>query len=594
MSTESQMAAERINLVYRSSSSDGEKDVELPFRLLVMGPFSGDSQADYFDDQEVININNDNFSNVMVSMSPSVSLMLPDMLTESYSAGEDDVIEFNFAFKSIADFSPQKFIDQSETLSLLGTLRNDLLAIREKSTGDADLSTYLESLASDGLAAKFIAYMCEERPMTMDVLDECIIELDERMSDQLDLILHHADFREIESLWRSLYFLVERTRFDENCVIEILNISKTALQEDLEDAPELVKSQFYNTVYSKEFGQFGGKPYSCLLGNFRFGPGPSDIKLLQQIAAVASMAHAPFLAAPSPALFDVDSFSELVRLRDLAANFEQPRFVKWNSFRQSEDARYVGLVLPGFLLRPTYGESNEIGLFPYQERTSKNDKGLWGNAAFAFATRLLDSFATTRWCMNITGSEHGKVAGLHMQSSSSVATKEKKIPTEVLISDRRESELMRWGFIPLTVHKGEDNAAFYGASSVQALREFPNEEDGKKAALDFQLGSQLPYLYIVSRLSHYIKMMQREHIGSWKIGPEIEKELNNWVRQYVSDMDNPAPNVRVRRPLRDAKVEVKEVDGKSDWYMVSLKVIPHLKYMGAQFTLNEVGKLDKY
>ena len=589
MSTESQASAERINLVYRSSSPDGSRDVELPFRVLVLGNFSGCEEAEYFGEQQPININLDNFSIVMESLSPQIKLVAPDKLGEN----QDEVLSFSFVFKNIDDFNPRNLIEQCPELSSLAKLRQSLFDMRESSVSDESLSQYIKELGTESVAGRFVVSMGKDEPLTADILDYCITELDERMGDQLDEILHHADFRAIESIWRGLFFLIERTRFDENCIVEILNLSKTGLVEDLEDAPEIIQSQLYATIYSKEFGQFGGKPYSCFVGSYLFGPSTPDIWLLQQLASIAAMAHAPFIASPSPELFDVDSFSDLVRLRDLAANFEQPRFAKWTSFRQSEDARYVGLVLPGFLLRQPYGQSNPIRIFDYNERFSKKDRGLWGNPAFAFITRLLDSFAETRWCVNVVGSDYGKVSGLTMLGDVKGASREKKIPTEILISDRRETELIRWGFIPLTIHKGEDTAAFYGACSVQAPREFSDTEEGKAAALNFQLGAQLPYLLIVSRLSHYIKMMQREHIGSWKKSQEIELELNNWIKQYITDMDNPAANVRIRRPLRKAKIKVNEVEGKGDWYMISLSVMPHMKYMGSHFTLNENGKLEK-
>jgi type VI secretion system protein ImpC len=593
MSAESQASSERINLVYRSTSPDGSRDIELPFRLLILSNFTGDARAEILSDQEAMNINKDNFSKVLGALSPSITLAVPDKLSDQLDE-EPDSLSFNFTFKTLADFNPQSFMKSCPILSPLVELRQQLMNIREKELDETALNDYLSSVGEDSASVKFIREMCEGAAFTLDILDLCTAELEDRLGDQLDAILHHDSFRELESAWRSVAFLIERTNFDENCFVEILNISKNGIIEDLEDAPEVIRSQLYGMVYTKEFGQFGGKPYSCILGNYSFGPGSEDVWLLQQLASIAAMAHAPFIAAPSPELFDIDSFSDLPRLRDLASNFEQPRFAKWNSFRQSEDARYVGLALPGFSLRPAYGDGNEIGIFHYQERFGKHAKGLWGSAAFAFTTRLLHSFATTRWCMNVVGSEHGKVQDLGMLGEARVATREKKIPTEILISDRRESELVKWGFIPLTVHKGEDNAAFYGASSVQNIREFANSEEGKNAALNFQLGAQLPYLFIVSRLSHYIKMMQREHIGSWKKGREIEEELNKWIRQYVADMDNPAANVRIRRPLRQAEVKVNEVDGKKDWYMIQLRVMPHLKYMGSQFTLNETGKLDKY
>ncbi|MFT6156551.1 MAG: type VI secretion system protein ImpC, partial [Neolewinella sp.] len=239
-------------------------------------------------------------------------------------------------------------------------------------------------------------------------------------------------------------------------------------------------------------------------------------------------------------------------------------------------------------------EIHKISRFDYKERFKKSDTGPWGNAAFAFASRLIHSFATTRWCINISGDTHGKVEGLMMRDKQSRATSDQKIPTEILISDRRETELVNWGFLPLTVHKGANSAAFYSANSVQSKQLFPDTPAGKKAAINNFLGSQISYLIIICRLSHYIKMMQREHIGTWKNRSEIHNELNDWLRQYVADMDSPTASVRARRPLRHAQVNVEEVEGKAGWYLVQLAVTPHLKYMGSSFTLKESGKLDKF
>jgi type VI secretion system protein ImpC len=168
-----------------------------------------------------------------------------------------------------------------------------------------------------------------------------------------------------------------------------------------------------------------------------------------------------------------------------------------------------------------------------------------------------------------------------------------KIPTEVLVSERREFELAEQGFIGLAMRKNSDNAAFFSANSCQKPKFFGNTKEGKEAETNYKLGTQLPYIFVVSRLAHYIKVLQRENIGTWKERADLEGELNNWVRQYVADMDAPGPEVRSRRPLRSAQIRVEDVEGDPGWYRVSMLVRPHFKYMGASFTLSLVGKLDK-
>jgi type VI secretion system protein ImpC len=427
-------------------------------------------------------------------------------------------------------------------------------------------------------------------------VDDMIAQLDKKLCAQVDTILHHENVQKLESAWRSLKFLVDRTNFRENTKIDIVNISKQNLLEDFEDAPEIVKSGLYKTVYTAEYGQFGGQPYASIIGNYEFGPGPQDMKLLQNLASVSAMSHAPFIAAAGPEFFGIDGFSELPNLKDLQSILEGPQFVKWNAFRQTEDSRYVGLTVPHFLLRLPYSpDTVPAKRFNYSESvTGGNQDFLWGNAAFAFASRLTDSFANFRWCANIIGPEGGgTVSDLPVYSFTSMGEIQNKIPTEVLISERREFELAEQGFIALTMRKNSDNAAFFSAASAQAPKTFGQSKEGKEAELNYKLGSNLPYIYIVSRLSHYIKVIQREHIGTWKERSDLENELNNWIRQYVADMDNPGEGVRSRRPLRQAEIKVSDVDGDPGWYRVSLMVRPHFKYMGASFTLSLVGKLDK-
>ncbi len=428
------------------------------------------------------------------------------------------------------------------------------------------------------------------------LVDDMISELDRQLSGQMDEILHNGEFQKLESAWRSLKFLVDKTDFRENNKIEILNATKQDLLDDFEDAPEITKAGMYRKVYTAEYGQFGGQPYGMIIGNYEFGPGPQDISLLQSMASVSTMAHAPFIAAASSEMFGITDFSTLPNLKDLKSIFEGPQYIKWQAFRESEDSRNVGLTLPHFILRIPYGaDTKPAKRFNYSENVSDgNDSFLWGNAAFAFASRVADSFAKYRWCANIIGPQGGgAVEDLITYQYDAMGELQTKIPTEILISERREYELAEEGFISLSMRKGSDNAAFFSANSVQKPKNFGISKEGKEAELNYRLGTQLPYTFIINRLAHYIKVIQRENIGTWKERGDLEKELNNWIRQYVADQDNPSPGVRSRRPLRQAEITVSDVEGDPGWYRVSLKVRPHFKYMGASFTLSLVGKLDK-
>jgi type VI secretion system protein ImpC len=428
------------------------------------------------------------------------------------------------------------------------------------------------------------------------LVDEMIADLDQKVSGQLDAVMHNEDFQKLESAWRSLKFLIDRTDFRENVKVEILNVKKQDLLDDFEDAPEITKSGLYRLAYTQEYGQFGGKPYGLIVGNYEFSPGPQDIKLLQNVASVATMSHAPFVAAAGAQFFGLEDFSGLPNLKDLKAIFEGPQYIKWQSFRESEDSRNVSLTLPHFLLRLPYGQDTQpCKSFNYSENVADgNNSFLWGNAAFAFASRITDSFAKYRWCANIIGPQGGgAVEDLPMYQYEAMGELQTKIPTEILVSERREFELAEEGFISLTMRKGSDNAAFFSANSVQKPKTFGISKEGKQAELNYKLGTQLPYTFVINRLAHYIKVIQRENIGTWKERGDLERELNNWIKQYVADQDNPSPGVRSRRPLRQAQITVSDVEGDPGWYRVSLKVRPHFKYMGASFTLSLVGKLDK-
>ncbi|MEM8985873.1 MAG: type VI secretion system contractile sheath large subunit [Pseudomonadota bacterium] len=460
----------------------------------------------------------------------------------------------------------------------------------------ADEGYQIAKKGVEAFIAEMLAPTRTDEKVNKSAVDLMIAEIDRKLSGQVDEILHNEQVQKLESAWRGLKFVVDRTNFRENIKIEMLNVSKDDLLEDFEDAPEIVQSGLYKHVYTAEFGQFGGEPVGAIIANYDFGAGPQDMKLLQHSASVAAMSHAPFIAAAGPQMFGLDDYQELGNLKDLKAVFEGPQYAKWRSFRESEDARYVGLTAPRFLLRLPYGEeSNPVKAFNYEENVKdSHDRYLWGNTAFAFASRLTDSFAKYRWCPNIIGPQSGgAVEDLPLHQYEAMGDIETKIPTEVLVSDRREFELAEEGFIGLTMRKGSDNAAFFSANSAQKPKNFGQGKDGKEAETNFKLGMQLPYLFIINRLAHYVKVLQREQIGSWKERTDLERELNTWIKQFVADQDNPSAEVRGRRPLRQAAIEVSDVEGDPGWYRVSMSVRPHFKYMGASFTLSLVGKLDK-
>jgi type VI secretion system protein ImpC len=423
-----------------------------------------------------------------------------------------------------------------------------------------------------------------------------IAEIDKRLTAQVNEILHDSAVQALESSWRSLKYLVDNVDFRENTRVELLNVSKDDLLKDFEETPEVVKSGLYKIVYSNEYGVFGGKPYGMICANYAFGPGPQDIELLRKCASVAAMAHAPFIGNAGPEFFGEENVLALPNLKDLKSLFEGPQYARWNGFRESEDARYVGLAMPRFLLRLPYGEKTvPVKAFNFTEDViGHHERYLWGHASFALATRVADSFAQFRWSPNIIGPQSGgAVKNLPLHQYEAMGEIQTKIPTEVMLTERREFELSEEGFIGLTFRKDADNAAFFSANSVQKPKFFGNNPENKVAEMNYRLGTQLPYMLIMCRLAHYVKVLQREQIGSWKEKADLERELNQWISQYVADMDDPAPVVRSRRPLRNARISVEDVEGQPGWYRCQIQVRPHFKYMGAAFTLSLVGKLDK-
>ncbi|BBL92187.1 type VI secretion protein [Vibrio rotiferianus] len=352
-------------------------------------------------------------------------------------------------------------------------------------------------IAKKGVAA-FIENLLgspqSEEPVNKSLVDQMLVELDKKVSAQMDEILHNADYQQMESSWRGLKLFIDRTDFRENNKVEILHVTKDELLEDFEFAPETCQAGLYKHVYSSGYGQFGGEPTGAIIGNYAFSPSTPDMKLLQYMGALGAMSHAPFISSVGPEFFGIDSFEELPNIKDLKSTFESPKYTKWRSLRESEDARYLGLTAPRFLLRVPYDPTeNPIKSFNYTENvSSSHEHYLWGNTAFAFATRLTDSFAKYRWCPNIIGPQSGgAVEDLPVHVFESMGALQSKIPTEVLITDRKEFELAEEGFIALTMRKGSDNAAFFSANSIQKPKIFPNTKEGKEAETNYKLGTQL-------------------------------------------------------------------------------------------------------
>jgi len=426
------------------------------------------------------------------------------------------------------------------------------------------------------------------------IIDRLVEEIDNRLSAQLDEILHHPDFKKAESTWNGLKFLVNKVDFDENVRIELFNASKHDLADDFDDSGGALQSLLYKKVYTEEYGQFGGEPYGLIMGAYEFTHQAHDVKLLENLSKISAVSNAPFISSASSEFFSVKDYEDLSEIKDVKSLFDAPQYATWNGFRDSDDSRNVGLAMPKFMLRTPYGESNPVRSVNYIEKITSKDDYSWGYASYALTSCIANSFAQYRWCPNIIGpNSGGSVHSIPLHVIGEGRTAKTVGPTEVAISDRREYELSEAGFIPFVVRKGSDQATFFSAHSAQRNRTFGNTPEGKQAALDFSLGAQLPFWFIITRISHYLKVLQRESLGSWKNREDVEVELNKWLSQYMADQDNPSPSIRSQRPLRNAHVSVKDIPGEAGWYQVHLQVQPHFKFMGANFTLSLTGMVEK-
>ena len=447
------------------------------------------------------------------------------------------------------------------------------------------------------LIESFVAQVMESETVavhhdTIAMINERIAQLDEAISAQLNAIMHAEPFKKLESTWRGLSYLVKNSETGSSLKLRVLNVRKDELQSDLEKAVEFDQSALFKKIYSEEFGTFGGAPYSVLMGDYEFGRGAKDVALMRMISEVAAAAHAPFVAAASANLFDMDSFTELANPRDLSKLMESTELAKWRGFRETEDARYFALTLPHILLRGPYGpETNPVEEFGFQEDVTgrDHDKYLWGNASWAFLQRMTDSFAKYKWCAAIRGVEGGGVVSdLPTHTFATDAGDQMlKCPTEVPITDRREKELTELGFIPLVHCKGTDYATFFGAQSVNKPKEYSND----KASANARISSMLPYIMASSRFAHYLKAMMRDKIGSFATRDQISKFLNTWISQYVLLDDNAQYETKARYPLREARVDVLENPNRPGSYRAVVFLRPHFQLDELSMSLRLVAEL---
>jgi type VI secretion system protein ImpC len=421
-----------------------------------------------------------------------------------------------------------------------------------------------------------------------------IAEIDRLISAQLNEVMHHEDFQKLEGSWRGLHHLVKNSLTGTQLKIRVMSATKKDLLKDFERALEFDQSALFRKIYEEEYGTFGGAPFGALIGDYEFSNHPQDMALLEKIAGVAATAHAPFISAASSQLFGWDSFNEMTEVRDVAKIFDRTEYMKWRSFRESEDSRYVGLTLPHVLGREPYGEATKpTETFRFEEDVDGKDhkKYLWTNAAYAFGTRLTEAFSMHGWCVAIRGVEGGGlVDGLPTHTfNTDEGEIALKCPTEVAITDRREKEFSDNGFIPLVHCKNTDYAAFFGAQSGNKAKKYDTDEANANA----RLSTQLQYIFAVSRFAHYLKSMVRDKIGSFMSRADAEYFLNKWISNYVTPDDTASPATKAKYPLREARVDVAEIPGKPGCYRAVAFLRPHFQLDELTVSLRLVADLPQ-
>ncbi len=426
-------------------------------------------------------------------------------------------------------------------------------------------------------------------------IESIIAELDKKISEQVNLILHHEEFRRLEGAWRGLHYLVNNTETDENLKIRVINISKKDLGKTIKKFKGTAwdQSPLFKKIYEEEYGTPGGAPYGCLIGDYEFDHSPPDVEILSGMAQIAAAAHAPFISAASPTVMNFDSWRQLSDPRDLTKIFQTAEYAAWRSLRESEDSRYIGLTMPRFLSRLPYGaKTNPVEEFAYEEdmEGAKHDNYVWANSAYAMGVNINRAFKLYGWCARIRGVESGgTVEGLPCHTfPTDDGGVDMKCPTEIAITDRREAELAKNGLMPLLHWKNTDYAVFIGAQSLHK----PTEYDDPDATANANLAARLPYLFASCRFAHFLKCMVRDKIGGFKEKGDMVRWLNNWIMQYVEpDPANASEEAKARRPLAAAGVEVEEIPGNPGYYTSKFYLRPHYQLEGLTVSLRLVSKL---
>lgn len=644
----SRVRSPRVHITYDVEIGDAIVQRELPLIVGVLADVSGSpiEPLPPLKEREFIEIDRDNFNDVMVGNAVRLVYKVDNVIAQSAEPVDEAVVaklNLELFFNSIEDFEPINLVKRIAATNDVYESRNRVRDMMAKLDGNDPLDAILAAIMIDEAMQKelidlfadaedwatvepndLVNRMLNEGGMALDesqipyalqligefavsiikdmseltgmyagdLMSNKIANIDNQLTDQINLVMHAPEFQALESTWRGLHFLVMNTETCSTLKIRLLNVAKKDLLKDLQKAVEFDQSALFKKVYEEEFGTYGGDPFSFLIGDYEFGRHPEDIELLEKISGVASSAHAPFISSAYAKLFDMEDFFTLSQPRDLTKIFESAELIKWRSFRGSEDARYVSLTLPKVLLRLPYGPDTVVAEgFDYVEDVDGSDarKYLWGNPAFILGQRITNAFSKHGWLAAIRGVEGGGlVEGLPAHTFKTPAGDVKlTCPTQVSITDRREKELNDLGFMAILHCKGSDKAAFFGGQTTGQ----PLKYNTDAANANARISTMLPYVLNASRFAHYIKVIMRDKVGSFATKDGVSNYLNNWISNYVLVDDSAPQEMKASYPLRESRVDVMDVPGKPGTYRSVVFLRPHFQLEELTTSIRLVAEL---
>jgi len=595
----------RVRILYEVEVGGALEERELPFVIGVISSLSGNAQTN-LELNTFITIDRDNFDQVMESISPCISLVLANFLSNK----PDAKLDLTLTFKRLNDFTPDRILGQIPEFQTLIQDRTSLIDLIPKLIRNQELNKQLIDLAKSGKLdpnrSISIANLLnlEDKTRRIEMINafnrhvkgdqdlqlmiaKAILEIDNILSKQINHILHVPEFQNLEAKWRSLFNLVSKTETSKLLIIKVLNCSSDVLYDDLKNAPEFDQSRVFKLVYEEEYGTIGGIPFSCLILDEYFDKSSHDVHFLSMLSHIAAAAHAPLLVGVKPGMFELNSFSELHIPRELVRIFQTSDSIEWNSFRETEDARYVNMFLPNVLLRAPYNNCSK--LFHFVEDVLGNDMThfVWGNPAYCMALKIAEAVTKYGWAAAVRGTEGGGlVEGLPTYTfRNQFADITMTCPTQIHITDRREKELSDLGFISLCHKKMTNQAIFFSGQTVQNPKKYQDQDANTNAIIS----ARMPYILNASRFIHYIKVIIRDKIGSFQTPDEIEYLVQEWIARYVLLSDDADQATKAKYPLREALVSVADTTRPGE-YDITIRLRPHFQLEAANISVRFVGK----